>query len=237
MATLIKENALFLHIPKTGGSWIRHVLRRQGLVIMEWSHPHPDMMRILNFPRMYPRHFIKQSLKHQSLTLHKKIKNSYKFCFVRNPFSWYESYWRFMTGLDWKSFHEERQLEYAQPLKAPWHPNAYLEGIGQKDFNPFMDTVLSEYPGYLTQMYGWYAPPQDIDFVGRTENLVDDLIHVLRHVGASFDEKAIRDTGRINTSPNRVERPEWDSDIKSAVRRLEAPIFERFGYNGNTTSW
>jgi hypothetical protein len=230
MATLIKGDVLFVHIPKTGGSWVRHVLRRQGLVVMEWPHPHPDMTRILNFPRMYPMHFIKQSLKHRSLTLYEKIRDSYKFCFVRNPFSWYESRWRFMKSLDWKSFHEQYKTEFPHILKTPWHPNEYLESIGPADFDTFMRAVIDRYPGYLTQMYGWYAPPQDIDFVGRTENLVDDLIHVLRHVGTSFDEQAIRDTGRINTSPKRVNKPEWGPDIRQAVRRLEAPIFEHFGY-------
>jgi hypothetical protein len=129
-------------------------------------------------------------------------------------------------GMDW-SFPDE---EGTGRLRRRWKPNSILHAYKNDDFNSFMSTVLGEYPGYLTQMYGWYVPPQDIDFVGRTENLVDDLIHVLRHVGASFDEQAIRDTGRINTSPNRVEKPDWDSDIKSAVRRLEAPVFQRFGY-------
>lgn len=230
MATLLEDGILFLHIPKTGGSWVRHVLREQGLVKMEWPHPHPDLDRVLNFPRYYPLHFAKQSIKHQSLKLHQEIRSSYKFCFVRHPHSWYESYWRFMRGRNWKSFHEERQTERAFVLKRPWHPNAHLEQIDSKSFKGFMQTVLDEYPGYLTQMYGWYAPPGKIDFVGRTESLVDDLLAVLNTVGIGVDEEAVRNTQKVNTSPSRIEPPEWDDNLRAEVQRLEAPVFERFGY-------
>lgn len=230
MATLTKNGALFLHIPKTGGSWVRHVLREQGLVKMEWPHPHPELDRVLNLPRYYPLHFAKQSIKHKSLRLYREIQQSYKFCFVRHPHSWYESYWRFMQGHDWKSFHNERQQERTILFKRPWHPNAYLERIGRRDFRTFMQTVLTEYPGYLTQMYGWYAPPGEIDFVGRTESLVDDLLEALTRAGITVDEGAVRNTEKVNTSPNRIDRPKWDDELRNSVHRLEAPVFERFGY-------
>jgi len=230
MATLLKGGALFLHIPKTGGSWVRHILRRQGLVKMEWPHPHPDFDRVINLPRYYPLYFVKQSLKHRSLRLHHEVKQSYKFCFVRHPHSWYESYWRFMRGLDWKHFHEERQEERTFVLKRPWHPNAALERMGPRPFDEFMSTVLRRYPGYLTQMYGWYAPPDEVDFVGGTESLVDDLVTVLNTLGLDFDEDEVRNTEKINTSPDCVDRPEWDDALRTEVRRMEAPIFERFGY-------
>lgn len=231
MATLLNGGVLFLHLPKTGGSWVRHVLREQGLVKMEWPHPHPDFDRVVNLPRYYPFHYAKQSIKHQSLTLHREVQQSYKFCFVRNPYSWYESYWRFMKGRDWESFHEERQQERAFFLKRPWHPNAFLEQIDEDDFAGFMHHVLTKYPGYLTQMYGWYAPPGEIDFVGRTESLVEDLLTVLETVGGEIDEEAIRNTEKVNTSPDRIERPTWTEELRAEVRRLETPVFERFGYD------
>jgi hypothetical protein len=169
-------------------------------------------------------------VKHRSLQLYQEVQSSFKFCFVRQPHSWYESYWRFMQGHDWKSFHEERQQERTILFKRPWHPNAFLERIGRRDFRKFMSTVLEEYPGYLTQMYGWFAPPGEIDFVGRTESLVDDLLDALTQAGINVNEEAVRNTAKVNTSPRQIDRPEWDDDLRDAVRRLEAPVFERFGY-------
>jgi len=230
MATLLNCGALFLHVPKTGGTWIRHVLRDQELVKMEWPHPHPDLDRVLNLPRYYPWHFAKQSIKHRSLNLYHEIQESYKFCFVRHPHSWYESYWRFMTGLDWKSYHEERTSERSHLLKEPWHPNSYLERIGSSDFDTFMQLVIDHYPGYLTQMYGWYAPPGEVDFIGRTESLVDGLLSVLCTLGADVDETEVRKTEKVNTSPSHIDPPDWDEDLRAEVRRLEAPLFKRFEY-------
>jgi hypothetical protein len=136
-----------------------------------------------------------------------------------------------MTGLGWKSFHAERQAERAHVLLEPWHPNAFLETIGTDDFDAFMRRVVESYPGYLTQMYGWYAPPGEVDFVGHTERLADDLIEALRISGTAHDEEAIRATEKVNTSSKRIERPTWDPGLRAAVYRLEAPVFERFGYD------
>jgi hypothetical protein len=230
MAMLLEGKGLLLHIPKTGGSWVRHVLREQGLVKMEWPHPHPDLDRVLNLPRYYPLHFAKQSVKHQSLELYWEIQESYKFCFVRHPHSWYESYWRFMQGLGWERFHKKRQRERTTLLKRSWHPTALLEQVGDRNFNSFLRAVLESYPGYLTQMYGWYASPGEIDFVGRTESLVDDLLVALDQADIDVDEEMVQSTEKVNTSPSRIDRPTWDDDLRAAVRRLEAPVFERFGY-------
>jgi hypothetical protein len=135
-----------------------------------------------------------------------------------------------MQGHGWKSFHKERQRERTFWFKRPWHPNAYLEKIGNRDFNTFVRTVLEDYPGYLTQMYGWYATPGKVDFIGRTESLIDDLLAALDRAEIAVDEEAVRNTDKVNTSPSRIDRPTWDDDLRAAVRRLEAPVFERFGY-------
>jgi hypothetical protein len=135
-----------------------------------------------------------------------------------------------MKGLNWKSFHEKRQQERSHILKRPWHPNAHLEDIGLSEFNSFVRSAINTYPGYLSQMYGWYAPPDVIDFVGRTESLVEDLLEALENAGIDVDEEAVRNTEKVNTSPQRVNRPDWDDDLRDAVRRLEAPAFERFEY-------
>jgi len=198
---------------------------------MEWPHPHPDLDRVLNLPRYYPLHFAKQSVKHRTLQLYQEIQSSYKFCFVRHPHSWYESYWRFMQGHDWKSFHDERKEERTFLLKQPWHPNTFLERIGRGNFASFMHAVVDKYPGYLTQMYSWYAKPGEINFVGRTESLVEDLLDALSGAGIAVDEEAVRNTEKVNTSPSRIERPTWHDDLRAAVYRLEAPVFERFGYS------
>lgn len=225
MGALLRGNVVFLHIPKTGGSWVRHVLRKQGLVKMEFPDTHPEMNRLHHFPRFYPLHFAKQSIKYRSTKLAREVRKSYKFCFVRHPHDWYESYWRYMKGRKW-------QIDEAPNgfLDSTWKPNTILQDYGGDGFRQFMEGVLANHPGYLSQMYGWYSPPGEIDFVGRTESLVDDLLEALETAGIDVDEEAVRNTEKVNTSPRQIDRPEWDEDLRDAVRRLEAPAFERFGY-------
>jgi len=115
-------------------------------------------------------------------------------------------------------------------MRRTWKPNAALHRYRSNDFNAFIRSVLDAYPGFLTQLYGRYAPPGKLDFVGQTETLVEDLLTVLDAMDIEVDEQAVRSTEKVNTSPTQIDRPEWDDDLRAAVRRLEAPVFERFGY-------
>ena len=45
MALLLKNNAVFLHIPKTGGTWVRSVLQEFDLVQGPLGHGHSDFER------------------------------------------------------------------------------------------------------------------------------------------------------------------------------------------------
>ena len=47
MALLLKKGECFLHIPKTGGSWVSVILKEQGLVHKEIGyHKHIDWTRV-----------------------------------------------------------------------------------------------------------------------------------------------------------------------------------------------
>jgi hypothetical protein len=76
---LILPNSVFVHIPKTGGTWVRKALeaaqipwQRTGLT------PHVAFSE-----------------------LEKLVEGRFTFAFVRHPLSWYRSYWSYrMTNLD-----------------------------------------------------------------------------------------------------------------------------------------
>ena len=196
---------------------------------MEFPDTHVDLERILNFPRHYTRYYLKQTIKLRAANLREEMEESFKFCFVRNPFSWYESYWRFMCGKGWEPF-TNKVAAKSKWMKRTWHPNAFLEEIRDRDFNIFTRNIIDRYPGYLTQMYGWYAVPGKIDFVGRTERMASDLVYALKRARVDIDEDSIKNTGRVNESPDTVERPTWDEEIKKEIYRLEYPIFKQYGY-------
>src|SRR5271155_1758232 len=123
MTVVLKNGAVFLHIPKTGGSWIWEVLNAYGLILGPLGHEHADWDRSFWNDRFQRdgkvfRHILRRYVGSSRAPLQYK-EDAFRFCFVREPLTWYESYWRFMQGLNWQVWGDERN-----PYK--WHPKAML---------------------------------------------------------------------------------------------------------------
>jgi hypothetical protein len=80
---LILPNSVFLHAPKTGGTWVRQALRAAGLAAREWPDaPHCHATRDDFRPAEYG--------------------DLPAFAFVRHPAEWLRSYWVYKMGVDWQ---------------------------------------------------------------------------------------------------------------------------------------
>ena len=197
---LLDANALFVHIPKTGGIWLEEALPACGIRTAQpetrdgvsWRHPLPaDICGHYDFT----------------------------FTFVRHPLSWYESWWKFQGG-HWYTF---------EP--GVWHPQRVLEPCGADDFSSFMRRCLEREPGYVTRLYEWYIGPpgiERVDFVGRQEALVDNLVGVLRGLNCDFDETVLREHPRANVGTEDGGPPVWDPAVKERTEALEAGAIRRF---------
>jgi hypothetical protein len=226
MTCLLKNNAVFLHVPKTGGTWVWAVLNALGLVKARLGHEHADLVHAAWHDRFASdAKVLRQLLRKFAGSARAPVTmpfDSFKFCFVREPLKWYESYWRFMQTMDWQPLGDE-----AVPEK--WHPNAMLNGLGSPDFNTFMANVNRKRPGYVTEMYGWYTPA-NIDFVGRQEFLREDLEKALKLMKVEFDPGYLTKLPLINQSPSHIPVPEWDPKLKRQTQLAEYATYVRFGY-------
>lgn len=220
MAVLLKNGAVFLHIPKAGGSWVTKVLYDLGLVEQEFGHQHADMVRVLHADKFPTGKSSKGSL---NVPLNRPIGvAAYKFCFVRHPLGWYESWWKYMQGARWR--------EWGQPDdKYHWHPCLALNNRGHGDFNAFVAKVLEEHPGFVTELYGRYTD-HGIHFVGKQENLMSDLIHVLHLLGVNADPEYVQRIPLTNASPRLWSPIRWDQGVFSRALRLEFAGLVRYGY-------
>lgn len=215
MAELLRSGAVFIHVPKCGGTWVRESLKRQGLWRDRVGFKHSTPAHVNDVLRHHGWQFVKHWPRHPWVTPG-ALRRAFKFSVIRDPLGWYESYWKYMAG-QWHPWEVGR-----------WHPQRPIDGCGSDDFNEFVRKVLAKRPGYVTEMYGWYT--DGCDFVGRCERLVEDTIAALERAGERFDAEAIRTQPRVNVSESRRGRPVWDADVLARVIDAEADGIDRWGY-------
>jgi len=220
MALLLTDDSVFLHIPKTGGTWVSRVLKESGLLVFRFSHKHADMERVLHYGRHYPWQSVRRSFKAGPL-LTRRIARSWKFCIVRHPESWYRSFFKYMVSLDWK--------RHSGPGGDEWHPYSEMYDLVAEDFEGFIEKLVELHPGFLTRMYRSYTEP-GVDFIGRQESLTQDLIAVLEVRGLSFDAEKVVRRKKENVSPELRTRAELPAELKSALLETEAEAYRLYGY-------
>lgn len=216
MPIILKNGAVFLHVPKTGGTWVASVLKDLGLIKKRISVKHATFL-------CGKRELYKFAV--GEISKDKKIQPPpFSFCFVRNPIDWYESWHRYVTDpiRKGRTFGSDIDIRY-------WHPTAILNNLVDEDFNTFVENVNKKRPGYVTELYGWFTLHK-VNFIGKQENLVNDFIKLLKIMNINFDEEFVRQYPRQNQSVPPQNGLIWDREtlIKTAIYEYSA--FVRYGY-------
>ena len=192
------RRALFVHVQKTGGVTVQSVLeqalpdgRKLG------SNRHATLAQIL---RKEPG-----------------LADYWSFGFVRNPWarmvSWYDMVVRFRAAAERGSPGETGQLL----------GNAYLRKVayGYSSFEEFVMCGPDEFPRLRTPQVDYLrADGRQVDFIGRTESLADDLRHVFDHLGLPFPD----DVPQKNASKEKVDYRERYTPVS---RERVARVFQR----------
>jgi len=168
---LTEKQALFLHVPRTGGRWVKRALLNSKIEIdLSWQWKASDFYRI-------PSHAL---LGHYRADCFARV--SYVFAFVRHPVKLYSSFWR--IGKSAISRHEEHTAKsyFANKMRrsiealSRWKPN----------FDEWLDEMLEEEPAWATRMFERFVGPEGGEFchfIGRTETLEQDMIQVMSILG------------------------------------------------------
>lgn len=190
---LILERSYFLHVPKTGGSWVRKCVMASGIECQEYAIDGNSHIGFEACPE----------------------PGRFRFAFVRHPVSLYRSYWQYKMTTQW---------DVRNPLDMDCRSDNFVE---------FIQNVLNKYPGAYGRSLVKYVGTRDqeIEFIGRYENLVNDLVHALRLAGERFREETILGFPPYNVSDKLRFPAQYTSELETQVKLAEAEVMDRFGYD------
>jgi hypothetical protein len=194
VALIIRNDLLYLHIPKTGGNWLTSVLERQGLVLSSIGHKHATYDLVCG---------LLQSHNGKSLASKYLSANPTVFCVVRHPIKWYESWFRYQYSREWRDWGKQGDFY-------KWHVMSDLNSSTSDDFNQFIYNVNSKTPGYVSQLFAKYVNNSSARAL-KNENLNEEFAEFLEQLGIGGNYDAVRKSPRIGESP-RIDL-EWDSAL------------------------
>jgi hypothetical protein len=220
---LVTERFVFLHVPKTGGSFVQEVLQAHLPVV--------DIAAALRRPRPAQR------LTHAP---HPDLADRWRQLpaawVVRNPWDWYVS---------WFSYQVLRAPRRKRPMDGSWE-SAFLRG--ETTFKEVVTALCTEGQDQALRIA---APDKDIDLYSafvreiigpdvdvpnltalRFERLRKQLVRFLdRHVDVSPElRRAIRRAPAKKQSTHRPYAEYYDSDLAELVGERTGWLCERFGY-------
>nr|AGZ94391.1 TPR domain-containing protein [Streptomyces sp. 31A4] len=148
---------------------------------------------------------------HDLLADFDRSRYSFIGAFVRDPLEWYRSYWSYRMEKGWR----------------PQYP--LDEHCASDDFETFVRRAVTVLPGALGNIYTSYvgAPGEEIDFIGRQENLAEDFARFLELAGETFDRAVLTGGSRVNAT---TIRPDYPEELKELITLSEWAAMGRFGY-------
>lgn len=217
MAKLLKNNLIFLHIPKTGGNWLKKILLEEGLVERSIEHKHASFELVCGNlragrQRTNPvRHIARHVLTRRNWVF---------FSVVRNPLKWYESWFKYQKSKDFKDWGSDTSLY-------EWHVTSPLNGIKSEEFNAFVSAIHEKAPGYVTQLFTSFVPSQSVIAL-KNETIREDFLSFCERFDLTVNEANVRQSKPFGVSP--AADIEWERAVFERTVELEKAAFVRFGY-------
>lgn len=137
--------------------------------------------------------------------------NRFSFSFVRNPTEWYRSRWSHAMWGGWQETN---------------HIGLYCK---DDDFDVFVNNCLDRYPkGLVSTIYERFT---GVDFIGKYENLTNDLIRALILGHEEFEEHVIRSMESVNVSKKDLkDSAVFKKGTLKRLKKIENYAYERFEY-------
>ena len=138
---------------------------------------------------------------------------TFRFAFVRHPVDWWRSFWRYR-------------------MRTKWQPDHEIDSQCMDDnFDTYVEKVLANMPGYVSEMFTRFVGERssEIEFVGKQERLVEDLMVALRMSGNPVD-RILLEFPPTNASPAATDHVNFTRAQRAALSAAERDGIKRFGY-------
>lgn len=202
MSSILLTKSSFIHIPKCAGTLVQAFLNVSGLRKHRYASPQDGHLFLHQMP---------------------DSKDKYNFTFVRNPYTWWPSFWQWSkSGAADRFSKSEREC----PDFDTWI----------QDYGPFW---LGFYTQLVKRYIGedpLYQSENKMHFIGKSENLYPDLYTALSNAGEDitkqrFDQLVSQAPEKLEKWSNKQEYNRIISDAsKEMIYKTERWVFNRFGY-------
>lgn len=205
MALINQQGFIFIHIYKCAGRTIRNIIYNETPV-QELNMGHATAQQIRN-------HCFSQSGGEWFWN------NAFKFSFIRNPFDWVVSIYHFIKeNPEHENYSQVKDFTFDQFVE--W--NAYMVKGGVENSTGSFNTLS----GFLCDDNG--AGKLIVDFVGRMENIDEDLKTVCNHTGI----KLPNDLPKLNKSKRESDyRKYYSEHTRNIVADVYYNDLNKFNYS------
>jgi hypothetical protein len=147
-------------------------------------------------------------------------KDTYNFTFVRHPYTWWPSFYH------WSKKSRFGETERLCPDFDTW----------MQDYGPFW---MGLYTQLIKRYIGEdpvYASDVKINFIGKTENIFEDLHTALTNAGENFNEKTFQHMvahpeDLVKWSNKQIYHREISDASKDIIYQTERYVFDKFDYS------
>ena len=217
-----EKRALFLHVPRTGGTWVEYAIAEMGVEFTRWTQAHAQWL----------------PSKHLYLPQYEctgRNRPRFVWTILRHPVSYYEAIWRWLRSVKYKYSHRKRDFRYylMNHYRWSWHPQKAAAELYDDQFDVWVRRMLEFEGAWVTRAYAMAVGPPGgewVHYVGRHETLVEDFFAVMDLIGYGDEVAAARDRilglGRVNAAPEY--EITWPEDLLAAVQREERVAIRRW---------
>lgn len=201
MALELIDGSIFLHLPRTGGTFVTAVLRRLGLVKRAVGNKH-DCPGVIPM-NMRVRHYV----------------------FIRHPYDWIRSVYAYQAESDWPTWPKQKECRWWHPFREINNPPEEAK----RDFGAFLHWITFQHAGFASRIFTHFAD-WPCSYIARTDRMGDGLCDIVAQFGVSGSQYADAAYKAMRSRNSFQMDQEPSEEVLAAFLKSEQTAIQRWFY-------